>query len=421
MPGSMDAAVPGGANNPNERVAIWNRVQGRKIAGNAAPLRRNLDTYLSTHPDCQVYDGQDKVVRYRHNLPLAPAPGPGAQPHDKPPHLPAHTPHPFYQPQNHPHARHPPHHPHQPYLPPGALPFLAHPPAPSVTPQPPPQQVAPQLAPQHVTPQPAAPRVPSVPSAATAPPPPQQQQQTPPPQAAPPAATSAQQPHAASAMLTPRDSLASNASSSGSSRIDMLIREITAGELPSFPSTRRSTRGSHGAQSGNEFNLMRGMSNDFTAVARELSVTRDGSTEMADVVPWPPRGHSREPSNDFARRMSTEWAVAQKQATDTNADFLRELGIYRLHEASMDIREREAMAENALMARHSAPASDAFGKRRASRDDNGFLGLREKPDQELETNLFYPDPAYSFDFPTSDTFHTSLHTMSTDSLRQVPF
>lgn len=41
------------------RVKIWNKVKRRKTAGMAAPFASSLIEYLESHPDCEVYNGQD--------------------------------------------------------------------------------------------------------------------------------------------------------------------------------------------------------------------------------------------------------------------------------------------------------------------------------------------------------------------------
>jgi len=35
----------------DRRVTVWNPITGKKLSGNAAPFRRNLQKYLASHPD----------------------------------------------------------------------------------------------------------------------------------------------------------------------------------------------------------------------------------------------------------------------------------------------------------------------------------------------------------------------------------
>lgn len=48
------------ANGPRRRVPVWDSRKKRKLSGMAAPLERNLALYLREHPDCAVYNGQDR-------------------------------------------------------------------------------------------------------------------------------------------------------------------------------------------------------------------------------------------------------------------------------------------------------------------------------------------------------------------------
>eukprot|EP00168_Porphyra_purpurea_P005265 TRINITY_DN1631_c0_g1_i5.p1 TRINITY_DN1631_c0_g1~~TRINITY_DN1631_c0_g1_i5.p1 ORF type:complete len:719 (+),score=208.53 TRINITY_DN1631_c0_g1_i5:777-2933(+) len=61
--GGAPVAGGGGAIPPErERVALWNKREKRRIAGNAAPLRMNVESYLAKHPHFELYAGQDKMA-----------------------------------------------------------------------------------------------------------------------------------------------------------------------------------------------------------------------------------------------------------------------------------------------------------------------------------------------------------------------
>jgi|EP01047_Picozoa_sp_COSAG01_P010103 hypothetical protein len=44
-----------------KRVALWHKVQKRRVVGNAAPFERNVREYLRKHPEYELYDGSGQL------------------------------------------------------------------------------------------------------------------------------------------------------------------------------------------------------------------------------------------------------------------------------------------------------------------------------------------------------------------------
>lgn len=66
--------------DPESHPCIWNRVTNKRVSGRAAPKHKNLANYLQTHPDCEIYDSQDRSMTAAGNSTAqnnsAPAPQP---------------------------------------------------------------------------------------------------------------------------------------------------------------------------------------------------------------------------------------------------------------------------------------------------------------------------------------------------------
>ena len=50
------------ADEGGKRATIWNKVELRKLSGNSAPFRQNLEEYFRAKPDWEEYAAQDKML-----------------------------------------------------------------------------------------------------------------------------------------------------------------------------------------------------------------------------------------------------------------------------------------------------------------------------------------------------------------------
>jgi len=59
--------VDGNTEDQEQRVTLWNPIERRKLSGNAAPLARNVQSYLSRNMDWEIYSNQDISLQHENS------------------------------------------------------------------------------------------------------------------------------------------------------------------------------------------------------------------------------------------------------------------------------------------------------------------------------------------------------------------